>query len=89
MVSCPDVRAAESDKLLSAARLYHEGQAPESEKEKRSHEKMAEYAKIYGITTYTYNQIRGNAGNYIRLSADCYIPESYYDYLEELLDKES
>ena len=50
---------------------------------------MAEYAKIYGITTYTYNQIRGNAGNYIRLSADCYIPESYYDYLEELLDKES
>ena len=50
---------------------------------------MAAYARIYGITTYSYNQIRGNSENYIRLSADCYILEADYDYLEELLDKEN
>ena len=50
---------------------------------------MAAYARIYGIRIYSYNQIRGNAENYIRLSADCYILEADYDYLEELLGKEN
>ena len=56
---------------------------------KRSQGKMAAYARIYGITIYSYNQIRGNAKNYIRLGADCYILEADYDYLEELLGKEN
>ena len=56
---------------------------------KRSQGKMAAYARIYGIRIYSYNQIRGNTENYIRLSADCYILEADYDYLEELLDKEN
>ena len=50
---------------------------------------MAAYARIYGIRIYSYNQIRRNTENYIRLSADCYILEADYDYLEELLDKEN
>ncbi len=50
---------------------------------------MAAYARIYGITIYSYNQIRGNTEIYIRLGADCYILEADYDYLEELLDKEN
>ena len=61
----------------------------ENKKVKKESRKMAAYARIYGITIYSYNQIRGNTEFYIRLGADCYILEADYDYLEELLDKEN
>ena len=84
------MRVTEADELFSVTRLSHEGQARRKQKsEKRSQGKMAAYARIYGIRIYSYNQIRGNTENYIRLSADCYILEADYDYLEELLDKEN
>ena len=47
---------------------------------------MADYARIYGISTWNHDQIKGHAEDYIRLGGDCYISESDYEFLEEILE---
>ena len=44
---------------------------------------MADYARIYGISTWNHDQIKGHAEDYIRLGGDCYISKSDYEFLEK------
>lgn len=73
----------------SGARSYGVRTRFPKEKNEREVGKMADYARIYGISTWNHDQIKGHAEDYIRLGEDCYISESDYEFLEEILEKEN
>ena len=50
---------------------------------------MADYARIDGSSTWNRDQNKGHAEDYIRLGTNCYISESDYEFLEEILEKEN
>ena len=49
---------------------------------------MAAYARIYGFQIVNAKSIKGHEEDYTRLETDCYITNSEYDMLTEILEKE-
>jgi len=80
---------AERYLVLVCAVLWCKDKVPQREKTKEEFGKMADYARIYGISTWNHDQIKGHAEDYIRLGGDCYISKSDYEFLEEILEKEN
>lgn len=50
---------------------------------------MSAYARIYGFQLYTFNQVKGHSTDYIKLAWNCFMRNSDYAMLEEILENEN